>query len=143
MGLFIGLKAINVNVDQIVYERILEQNEGGMLHGSAGTRLLAFEIFGKVFPQHPLFGKGKFFRAGGTNDIELQQLLGGRSYQIHVGYLSLLYYYGIIGGGFYLLFMISLAKKLYRDAKLTNMWAPFLCWLMYVVNNMTDVMFSF
>jgi hypothetical protein len=141
--LFFSLKGINVDVIQIVNERILEKSKGGIIQGSGGTRILAFKIFAETFPESPVFGKGKFFRKKGTDDIELHRLLGGRSYQIHVGYLSLLYYYGIIGGIFYLAFLITLTAKFYKDAKHTLFWAPFIGWLMYIFNNLTDVYLFF
>lgn len=140
---YVGFKQLNVNVDEIVQERILDSDARSLETSSAGGRILAFAIFAETFPKHPFFGKGKFFKSGHGEDVELLRLLAGRSYQIHVGYLALLYYYGLVGGGFYLLFVLAMARKLFHDARQTTYWAPFLAWLLYMLNNFTDVFIHF
>jgi hypothetical protein len=142
--LYFGSKAVGLNTDKIVNERILEKQRGGMLSGSAGTRILAFQLFNKLYFEHPIFGKGYFHRSekGGSKDYELARALRGRSSQIHVGYLSLLYYYGLIGGLIYLLFLISISKETYRVAKKTMQWGPFFAILQFVLTNLTGVVFD-
>jgi len=63
--------------------------------------------------------------------------LAGRSSQIHVGYLSLFYYYGIIGGGLYILFLYHILKDFYRSARITNMWGPFFGFMSFVIANLS------
>jgi hypothetical protein len=88
-ALYYGSKAVGLNTDKILNERILEKNRGGILSGSAGTRVLAFQLFNKLYFEHPIFGKGYFHRSDnlGSEDYELVHALRGRSSQIHVGYL--------------------------------------------------------
>ena len=66
-------------------------------------------------------------------------MLHGRSSQIHVGFLSLLYYWGIIGTILYSLFLYYLLKKLYRISKVTKNWGPFFGWEGLVLANLTLV----
>jgi len=122
---------LNINVNEIIYNRILQQQYGGVLEGSGGSRILAFEIFFKEFPKNPIFGRGAII------DQELEEILAGRSSQIHVGYLSLFYYYGIIGGGLYILFLYHILKDLYKSAKLTNMWGPLFGFMSFVLANLS------
>jgi len=120
-----------VNVKDIIFNRILQQQYGGILEGSGGSRILAFEIFFQEFPKSPIFGHGAVI------DQDLENLLAGRSSQIHVGYLSLFYYYGIIGGGLYILFLYHILKDFYRSARITNMWGPFFGFMSFVIANLS------
>lgn len=128
----------------IIENRILEKSHGGLEQGSASTRILAFYVFGQLYPGHPIFGKGDFhtFNKTTDKDFALARALGGRSSQIHVGYLSLLYYYGIAGGLLFLLSLYYLMKRLYRRAKFTKHWASYIGILGFVLANFTLVNFS-
>jgi len=97
-----------------------------------------------LFPKNPVWGKGRIhsFKKGGTKDIELVRILHGRSSQIHVGYLSLFYYYGIMGSFFYFMFLVLLSRKLFVDAKETGRWAAFMGWCMFLISNMVLVVFD-
>ena len=129
------------NVEKVINERILEKSEGGMIQGSAGTRLFAFKVFGKLFPKYAILGRGKLHGFGeeGSRDYELLRALQKQSSQIHVGYLSLFYYYGLIGGCLYMIFLILITKKLYVDAKKTKYWGPLIGWSMFLIANLTTV----
>ena len=143
---YLGLNAlekINIPIKTILNDRILEKKNGGLEQGSAGTRLLAFFIFYKLFPEHPILGKGYMHNfSGDSKDHELTNMLAGRSSQIHVGYLSLFYYYGIIGGGIFLLFLYHLMKKLKREAKQTRFWGAYFAYLGFILANLTLVTFT-
>jgi len=144
LTVYFTLNAIGINVKAIVEERILEKGEGSD-KSSASTRLLAFTVFNKFYWKNPIFGVGdqKYgMGAPGHHNYELSKALGGRSSQIHVGYLSLFYTYGVIGGVFFITFLILLMIKLYKDAKETTLWAPFLGLLGFVLANFTLVHFS-
>jgi hypothetical protein len=133
---FFSFKLLNhysVNIHAIVTERMLEEGKGGLAEGSASTRLLAFNVFFKLFPERPLFG------VGASITEELSKLLEGRSSQIHVGYLSLFYYYGLVGGIIYLLFIYYFTKRLYRHAKFHHYWGPFYGWIGFILANFTLV----
>ena len=83
-------KLFGLDTDRIINERILEKDKGGILSGSASTRILAFEIFNRLYFKTPIFGKGRFHSVSeeGIDDTELERILRRRSSHIHVGYLS-------------------------------------------------------
>jgi len=138
------LQEVDVNVDEIISKRILQENRGGITEGSAGTRLLAFEIFFKLFPNNPFWGVGntKYVIGGtGKHNKGLEKLLKRRSSQIHIGYLSLFYYYGIFGGIWYILFLYYLGKKLYKNASTLKYWGVFFAFLTFALSNLTLVYF--
>lgn len=142
---YVSLDTAGVEIDEIIQNRVLEKNKGGLTKGSASTRLLAFEAFDRFFWENPIFGVGNIkYGMGGTGrqDYKLERFLAGKSSQIHVGYLSLFYMYGIIGGLIFLVFLFLLLSKLYRDAKLTGRWATFLGLLGFGLANFTLVEFS-
>jgi len=142
---YIAFDGVGINVKGIVEDRILESNAKSS-HQSATTRLLAFTVFNKFYWKNAIFGVGdrKYgMGASGKHNYELSKALGGSSSQIHVGYLSLFYLYGAIGGIFFLLFLFYLLKTLYHNAKKTKLWAPFFGIICFVLANFTLVAFSF
>lgn len=102
-----------------------------MMANSASTRLLAFEVFFEVFPNSPILG------TGGVDTEEMTRLLGGKSSQIHVGFLKLFYYYGLIGGLLYTVFMVAFLTRLRKMAKISNYWGGFFAILVFFVANLT------
>lgn len=138
---YYGAKAVNYDIDKVVNDRILESGSGSVQNSSAGTRLIAIQVFSDLFPRNPILGKGMLhgFGTNGSKDMDLVRAIHGRSSQIHVGFLSLFYYYGLIGGGLYLLFLFFLFRKLYKDAKATHFWAVFITWIMFFLTNLTLV----
>lgn len=144
IGSIFLLESIGVEATHIVNERILEKDTR-YNQTTGSTRLLAFEAFNKLYWDQPFFGKGDIkYGMGGTgkHDYKLQRFLAGRSAQIHVGYLALLYNHGLMGGLFFLTFLYLLMNKLYKNAKKTKKWAPFLGLFGFVLANMTLVTFS-
>lgn len=144
---FIVLDYVGVNAKGIVEERILESDKKDLSKKTASTRLLAFEAFNKFYWDNPITGIGNIkYGMGSTEhskqDYKLKQFLKGRSSQIHVGYLSLLYMYGLIGAIFFLSFLYLFIKSLYINAKMTNYWGPFLAFLGFAVGNLIDVNFQ-
>lgn len=145
LSTFFILESAGVDAIGIVNERILESDKK-MGEKTAGTRLLAFKAFNILFWEKPFFGKGsvKYGIGGeGKQDYELRRVLKGRSAQIHVGYLSLLYMYGLVGGFLFLSFLYLLLKRLYNKAKTTGMWFPFFGFIGFSLANFTEVIFSF
>jgi hypothetical protein len=144
LTLYYGSKIAGLKTDKIINERILEKSSGGMMSGSAGTRLLAFKIFNKLYFKHPVWGKGYFHTSlkGVPEDYELVRALRGRSSQIHVGYLSLFYYYGLAGGIIYLLFLFYITRTTYRGARITGQWGPFFAIIQFLLTNLTSVVFD-
>tara|TARA_R110002073_G_scaffold72537_1_gene177549 strand:- start:562336 stop:563613 length:1278 start_codon:yes stop_codon:yes gene_type:complete len=142
--IFFGLKYVGLNVEGIVNERILEKNDKGS-EKSATTRFLAFDAFNKLYWENAFWGKGSIkYGMGGTGqqDYQLKKFLNGRSAQIHVGYLSLFYMYGLVGGFFFMAFLTLFMRKIYKQAKMMRFWAPFLGFLGLVLANLTLVTFS-
>ena len=132
---FIGAVVVIVAILQFSGFNIQKFINDRLLSDSASTRLLAVEVFGKVFPRNPLFG------TGGIDTNEVTRLLGGRSSQIHVGYLKLFYYYGIIGGTLFLGFLFSFLFRLWKMAKISNYWGGFFAILAFAIANLTLVRF--
>lgn len=107
--------------------------EDRLLSDSANTRFYAFEVFAKVFPHNPIFG------TGGADTEEMLALIRGKTSQIHVGWLKLFYYYGLVGGILYIIFLVTLLKHLYLRAKISNYWGSFFALLAFVIANFTLV----
>ncbi|PKA98752.1 hypothetical protein B0O79_2445 [Flavobacteriaceae bacterium MAR_2009_75] len=126
--LIAGINFTGINLNTFVQERLLAD--------SAGTRLLAFEVFFKVFPDNPIFG------TLGVDTEKMIRLLNGRSSQIHVGYLKLFYYYGLIGGIIYLSFLALLFKRMWKIGKSSNYWGGFFAFLAFAIANLTLVKFD-
>ncbi len=144
ISLYFTLNAIGINVKSIIEERVLEKGERKG-QNSAGTRLLAIKVFKKFYWKNAVFGVGdqKYgMGASGHHNYELSKALGGKSSQIHVGYLSLFYTYGAIGGMLYLSFLFLIIKRMYKEAKETTYWGPLLGVLGVVFANITLVYFS-
>jgi hypothetical protein len=131
VGIYYLLPFIGINVNKLIADRILETSNGGLKEGSASSRILAFEVFFRLFPKAPVFGVGSQI----TNDLIKE--LAGRSSQLHVGYLSLLYYYGIIGGLIYFVFIYYLTKTLFRNAKIHGYYSPLYSWIGFLLANLT------
>jgi len=104
---------------------------GRLMSDVATTRLLAFEVFFEVFPENPIFG------TGGVDTEKMVRLLGGRSSQIHVGFLKLFYYYGLVGGILYLSFMVTFLIRLRNMAIHSGYWGGFFAILAFFFANLT------
>lgn len=142
---FFALELSGIRVNKIISDRILESDKINVSQKSAGTRILAFYAFNEFFWDNPIFGNGNIkygMGAEGKHNYKLSRFLRGRSSQMHVGYLALFYRYGLIGGGLFLSFLFLLLKKLYKNAKITGIWAPFLGILGFALANLTLVYFS-
>ncbi len=142
---FNALKAIGIDAQGIVMSRVLESDSKNLSQKSAGTRLLAYEALNRFYWDNPFFGKGdvKYGMGGaGKPDYQLERFLGGRSSQIHSGYASLLYRYGLVGGVLFLGFLILFFIRIYRSAQTTKRWAPFLGFLGFAIANLTLVNFD-
>jgi hypothetical protein len=143
MTAFFILDFSGVEVSSITNERILNIEAGGVLSGSAGTRIYAFYVFNELFYNQPILGKGKLHAFDGqSKDYELVDLLGKKSSQIHVGYLSLFYYYGMVGGMLFLIFLFLFLKKLFFESKLIGFWGGFFAIIIFSIDNLTLVEFS-
>jgi len=137
---FYTLTYLNFNIDELIQDRFLETSHGGLSKGAASSRLIAFDVFGDLYPDNPLFGKGNLkWGEGSTGDKQLEALLAGRSSQIHVGYLSLFYWYGLTGAVLFLFFLYNLIKKLRFNARRNEYWGAYWGMMGFVVANFTLV----
>jgi hypothetical protein len=117
-----------MNIEKYYNDRIMNK--------SADTRVLAFKLFSDSFPQNPLFGTGV------RVNKELKLALAERSSQIHVGYLSCLYEYGIIGSLILFAFWFLVARKFFRIAKISKQYGIFIGFLCLIFANLTFVTYS-
>eukprot|EP00825_Cyclidium_porcatum_P007734 TRINITY_DN13890_c0_g1_i1.p1 TRINITY_DN13890_c0_g1~~TRINITY_DN13890_c0_g1_i1.p1 ORF type:complete len:312 (-),score=14.66 TRINITY_DN13890_c0_g1_i1:220-1155(-) len=125
------MEVAKVDYNRIITDRILTENDGGLVEGSGGTRILAFELFPQFFMKSPIWGSGSEI------SLDLKNKLDGRSSQLHVGYLSYLYYFGLVGGLLYFLFMFYYSRKLFINAKIHKNWGPFFGWIGFPIANLT------
>lgn len=121
------------DIQQVIDERILEKDND---MGSAKTRILSYEVFTKKFPEHPYIGVGPKTR----NDV--LDLLGGEAIIIHVGYLSYLYYYGVLGASLLFICLILLLYDSWRVGRYYGFWGAFYGFLGFVLANATFVYFN-
>lgn len=122
------------DVQQVVSDRILEQ---GSQMGSARARLVSLEVFLIKFPENPWFGVGPSTRA------DVVRLLGGVAPLIHVGYLSYLYFYGILGFSLLLFSIFYLFKDAWVAGTKYMFWGSFYGLLLFCLANATMVYFNF
>ena len=121
--LILAMKLLGFDIQRFVEKRLMSDD--------ALTRVLAFEVFFEVFPDNPIFG------TGGVDTEKMVRLLGGMSSQIHVGFLKLFYYYGLIGGLLYISFMVSFLIRLRKMAKYSGYWGGFFAILIFFIANLT------
>jgi len=131
--LIIIARAYDFNIKQIIENRILEKGSG---LASARVRITSYEIFLLKFPEHPLFGVGPATR------LDVVQLLRGAAPLIHVGYLSYLYFYGIIGSLFLFLSIFILVKNAWNVGRKYLFWGSFYGLLAFCFANTTFVYFN-
>ncbi len=101
------------------------------------TRYGALVNFIMYFPQAIFLGTGVHL----TSELEYASHSVGSS-QIHVGYLSHLLSYGLVGSFLLFGFWYMLAKKLYNTAKSIGYWGSFFAFLIFLWANSTLVMYS-
>ena len=124
-----------VNIQEIVNDRILEKNSETEM-GSAMARVTSYYVFLVKFPEHPWFGVGPK-----TRD-DVVQLLGGEAPLIHVGYLSYLYFYGIVGSLFLFLSLFYLLRRAWYIGKKIKFWGSFFGLITFCFANVTLVYFN-
>jgi hypothetical protein len=101
---------------------------------SDSARITAYEIFLKEYPKFYLFGAGKpilgeLLIADRVDSVPL----------IHIGYLSHLYQYGLIGSFLLIWFWSSIIKKIYSNAKKVRFWGSFFAFIAFFFANTTFV----
>lgn len=134
--IFMGLTAkyIGVDVEEIINTRILEKQSD---MASAKARVLSYEVFFKAFPEHPWLGVGPETKG------DVIDALGGEAPLIHIGYLSYLYFYGVVGCSFLFLALFFLLRWAWQVGRQLNFWGSFYGLLTFVLANTTFVYFNF
>ncbi len=112
--------------DRLFFEGSIEES----------TRYRAIYSFIVLFPHFFIWGSGGMTEEIGAVAISAQ------SSQVHVGYLSALLYFGIVGCTILFTFWFLIARRLRKTALLTNYWGSFFGFLIFLVANFTLVMFS-
>jgi hypothetical protein len=123
------LENFGFNFNQFIQERLYAE--------SARTRLLAIDLFMEFFPRNPFFGSGVHV----GEDLEV--MLAGRSTQIHVGYLSHLYSYGVVGTIILLITVYNVFKYFYTVAVRHKYYGSLFVIIVYLITNLTQVHFLF
>ena len=100
------------------------------------SRVIGFQLFLKFFPQNPIFGTGERV----THELSFE--LGRASPYIHIGYLSHLYEFGIVGSIFLFGAWLSIAYVLLRSALRTQFFGSFFGFLMFLFTNATLVEYN-
>ncbi|HEY5125370.1 MAG TPA: O-antigen ligase family protein [Ignavibacteria bacterium] len=126
-------RAYDFNIQQVIEDRILEKTTD---LASARARVASYEVFLIKFPEHPIFGVGPITR------LDVVQLLRGRAPIIHIGYLSYLYFYGIVGSLFIFISIFLLLKKAWTVGKKYLFWGGFYGLLSFCFANITFVYFN-
>jgi hypothetical protein len=132
-------------LNDILRDRILESSRVDKEKRTMNTRLLAVDAFVKFFPDHPVFGCGDTKYGSGSKGLwnyKLESFLGGRSSQIHVGFLDLFYLYGLVGGALFALFIFIALRKFYLKSKLYNFRAVFWALMTLPIANIGLVSFN-
>jgi len=142
IGLIIGLILISnlaadklgYDINEVINNRILGE-EGD--NASVNARIISYEVFLIVFPEHPWLGVGPKTRK------DVRYLLGESMPVIHVGYLSYLYFYGIAGCLILFLAIFYLLKDAWFVGRKYNFWGSFYGLLAFCLANLTFVYLNF
>lgn len=122
------------NINEVIEQRILEKDNE---MGSAKARITSYEVFMKKYPEHPWVGVGPATRQ------DVKDLLGDEAPLIHVGYLSYLYFYGIVGCSFLFLTLFFIIQWSWKIGRQYGFWGAFYGFLGFCFANVTFVYFNF
>jgi hypothetical protein len=127
-------KQTGFDIEKIISSRILEKDSE---MESAKARIISYEVFIKKFPENPVFGVGPLTRP------DVIDLLGGGIPIIHVGYLSYLYFYGLVGCFFLFVSLFYLLRDTWQVGRRYKFWGSFYGILAFCIANTTFVYFNF
>lgn len=130
----LGANSLGYDVNDVIENRIMEKDNE---MGSAKARIRSYEVFLLVFPENPWFGVGP------ETKKEVVDLLNGQAPLIHIGYLSYLYFYGIVGCLILFTAIFFLLKYAWEIGKKHNFWGTFYGLVSLCVANLTFVYFNF
>jgi hypothetical protein len=131
VGLVFILKFAGYNLDEFILERLFPEQDI-----KRSSRFFALEIFSQFFYKSIWIGTGQHLTS------QIKDALGGYSSQIHVGYLSHLVSYGIIGSFFLFMFWFHLVKNQLAIAVKTKYYGSFFAFVIFLWANVTLVYYS-
>lgn len=129
---------IAINAGQMADMDMNSYLENRIKSESATTRLLAFKLFAKYYGDSPVFGIGNWNQISNETRRDFQ----GRTKRIHVGWLSLFYYWGLVGGVIFITFNVYMFRRFMRIARTTGKLGPLFVWLCLLISNFTHVVLS-
>src|SRR4030042_3132218 len=121
-------KIYNYDIQKVIDNRILEKSSD---LASARARVISYEVFLIKFPEHPLLGVGPITKP------DVVQLLRGWAPVIHIGYLSYLYFYGIVGSLFIFISIFLLIIRAWTVGRKYLFWGAFYGLLSFCFANVT------
>jgi O-antigen ligase len=126
---FVGL--VGYDFDNYVTEKLFSQT-------SNEARITSYFMFLNYFPENPIFGAG--VRASRALWSELGN---SESFmQIHIGYLSHLYEFGIVGSLFLFSFYLFVVKKFVQTLKFSKFSGGLFAMIAFLFANLTLVEYS-
>jgi hypothetical protein len=128
---YLLLNMAGYNIDKFYDERI---QEGPLVNSPRYSSYLAFL---EVFPKQPIFGTGN-----PTSELIKDSLTMNRDF-IHIGWLSHIATYGLLGSFLLFGFIFYLLKNLYKSARNTGFYAPIFAFSIYILANFTFVETNF
>jgi hypothetical protein len=131
----LGTLLLLIILTQVIGYDLKDYSEERIMSESASTRIFAIENFLKFFPHNVIFGTGV------RVSDELQAEIGSITSQIHVGYLSVFFEYGIVGGVLTLLYWYKIMVAFYRNAKMTHFWGSVFGFLSFLFANIALVQY--
>ncbi len=127
-AIYISLRALNYDINAYIKGRLLSE--------SAETRFIALKAFAEYFPKNPFFGSGVHVGE------DLRRVIFGRTSQIHIGYLSHLYEFGLIGSFFLFSAWFLITRYFYRTAKQSGYYGSLFAFIAFLAGNLTLVIYS-
>ena len=124
---------VGFDIQKVISSRILEEDSD---MESAKARIVSYEVFLKKFPENPWLGVGPATRA------DVVEMLGGGVPLLHVGYLSFLYFYGIVGCLFFFIALFYLVRDSWVIGRRYKFWGSFYAFITFCVANATFVYFN-
>lgn len=127
------LTNIGYDIDYVIEKRVL-QSDRALEQNTGYSRIMAYFYFADFFPQNPVFGTGP------TLNYEIKSVV---STQVHVGWLSLFLYYGLIGGLLFLSSVYLLGKEIFILAKKTRQYIVPFVFIAFIWMNFMQVVIHF
>lgn len=120
--IIISISSLDYDISSYFQQRLFA--EGAL---TETTRFIALINFAEFFPLNPLIGNGDIY----NEDVVYASRLYGSSH-IHVGYLSHLVAYGLIGCFFLYSFWFTVMHRFFKTAKATGYWGSFFGFLVFL-----------